>query len=83
MSTDVALDGEVGEEGFDLSSAEFSGMAGAVGCLVEANELLGPTDVAVLRAEGVVLDPDLLADLVEELHGRVLAEASGARVIPG
>src|SRR5439155_26688283 len=56
---DTTVDGEVGEEGFDVGVRQVFGMAPAVGGAVEADELLDPVEVGPFGAEGQVLDADL------------------------
>src|SRR5262249_7759517 len=67
---DAAFEGEVAEELFDLGGAEVAGVSPAVGGLGEAGGLLDPAEVALLGAQGEVLDTEDLARLVEELHER-------------
>ena len=47
-SSDVFLDGRVGETGFDLGSAHFGGMAH----VVEVDVALDPANVGLLGASG-------------------------------
>ena len=52
--SDVFLDSQVGEIGFDLGGAHF----GRVTHVVEVDVALDPADVGLLRAIGVVLEAD-------------------------
>src|SRR3990170_4430798 len=63
--SDLAFDGEVGEEGRDFGVAHFLGVA----FVVEKDKALDPFDVDVLGADRVVLGLECLAHLVEELLG--------------
>ena len=60
---DVALDGQVGEERLDLRAAHIFGVALAV----EQDEAPDPIDVGLLGADGVVLDANRVAHLIEQL----------------
>ena len=60
--SDFAVDGEVGEEGADVSGAQVSGMASTV----EQDEAADPTEVADLGAKGVVLAAEDESSLIED-----------------
>jgi hypothetical protein len=64
---DVLRDGEVGEETLDVGGAELERVAPAVRALVEAEELLDPAEVTLLRPQSVALEEEGVADLIEEL----------------
>jgi hypothetical protein len=74
---DVALGGQVGEEGFDLGGAEGGRMAEGGADLAEADVLFDPAEVALFGALGEAFDAGDLAGLVEELHGRFLRHGQG------
>ncbi len=78
---DVPLHGEVGEELFHLRGAHRRGVAKALGRLVEVDIALGPADVALFGAVGVVAGAQGLADAIEEFHGGALR--GGFRRRPG
>jgi hypothetical protein len=60
----MRLDGQMGQEGLHLASAHLPGMSLAV----EEDEATNPIDIGLLGADGVVQQPELLPDLVEEFH---------------
>jgi len=62
---DVAVDGQVGEEGGDFGRAHVFGVAE----LVEVNKAFDPIDVGVFGAAGIMFDADGGAELVEEFRG--------------
>lgn len=66
---DTLLHGEGGEEGGDFRSAEVAGMAEALRRPAEPDVLLDPGEIGLLGAEGVVEEAQLVAALVEPLHG--------------
>ncbi len=59
---DLAFDGEMAEERFNLGIGHFPG----VPLVVEEDEAFDPIDVGVFGADAVVEDPGVLADLVEQ-----------------
>ena len=61
---DMAVDGEMAEEGSDLFLAHLGGMA----LVVEEDVAADPVQVELLRAEAVVLYPQMPANAVEELR---------------
>lgn len=63
--SDVAFDGEVGEEGFDFGFAHVLG----VPFVVKEDKTADPIDVACFGAVGVMLDAQGVAYAIEELFG--------------
>ena len=77
---DVTVDGQMGEESFDLGGAHVDGVAEAFRSLVEADVLLNPAEVALFGAEGEAANAEGLTDLFEELHGNLLSMGAGRAV---
>ena len=61
----VALHGQMGEEGFHLCGAHVLGVA----LVVEKDVAFDPVDVGLLGADGVVLQADDVANLIEQFLG--------------
>ena len=62
---DFPVDREAGEEALDVGRFEYRGVA----VVIEADESPDPVDVGLLGPDAVVLEPDAVADLVEQAWG--------------
>ena len=58
---DVALSGEVGEEGGDFCRAEIAGVAEALGGLAEADVAFDPAQIVPLGAQSVAEEAEFFA----------------------
>jgi len=61
---DVLIDGEMGEEGFDLGGAHVGGVLFAM----KEDEALDPVDVGLFGAEGVVFEAEFVPHLIQEFY---------------
>jgi hypothetical protein len=64
-----AIHSQMGEERLDLPFPQVARMSPGVLLLVEPDVLVDPAEVGLFRVEGVVEEPELVPDLVVELHG--------------
>jgi hypothetical protein len=62
-SRDFPIDGQVGQEGFEIRRAERFGVPLAV----EEDEASNPVKIRLLGPETVMPEPNLVADAIEEL----------------
>lgn len=58
---DVVINGEVGEEGFDVAHAE------CVLFAVKEDEVFDPIDVGLFGADGVVFEAEFVPDMFDKL----------------
>jgi glycerol-3-phosphate dehydrogenase len=74
---DLAVDREMAQKILDLVCAHVPGMTLAV----KQDEAADPADVGLFSAQAVMLDPDALADLVQETGSRRSRVCRNARCI--
>ena len=58
--SDISLDGQIGQKGFDFSAAHFVRMA----LVVEQNVAFDPVHISLFGANGVVFEPNDVTDLI-------------------
>lgn len=72
-AADVSIHGEVSQKLFDFGGAHSVRMAQ----VMEANELLDPSDVALFGAVRIVLESERMPALIEELNATLAAKGGG------